>query len=598
MNGIKVVHIKQKNKIDEDWIYIGTSFLKYNSIKNDFSNQDIDISEDIHSYAAEKLTSFLKWNNNERLNHNDKIEWWMSHHNSRNNFVSKFYLQLCQILALVKYLKNNKVDKITIVCEDSFILKTVLKNLNEYKTYKTFYLHYVLSDISKLLLNALYIRSAEFYNLIKHLLYSKIYSKKLKLNLTGDIVLFHNCLDSSSFLEDPISHRFFSKLPEWLKSKGLKVVSLPWFYTNKINLKSAYKKLRQENYFIPDDWLHIHEYFFIFYKSIISSFYIKNKTSFENLYIKSLIFREQLLHLDSTSANFWKYNYAINRWAKNLNSLILISEFENNIFEHTLRYSIKRLPIKTKTIGYFHSLLSSEFLAHHTVANEWGSSIKPDKVICMGNLSYNFLIKQGAPKDNVIIGPALRQDINKYNQILFSKKNSNEILVLMSLSNDVNIEVFTSLLKINHLLENNYKVRIKPHPLMNFSIILNLLCIKDIPLNWVVDNGELIEILSKSTCCIAMSTASVYDAILCGTKVINLSSKFNIMDNYLDIFNNNFECTKSTNEFNLYNKIISFLNDKDDFYNNQFLKLREILLNGINPMDDINLNSFYKEITK
>jgi hypothetical protein len=95
-----------------------------------------------------------------------------------------------------------------------------------------------------------------------------------------------------------------------------------------------------------------------------------------------------------------------------------------------------------------------------------------------------------------------------------------------------------------------------------------------------------------------MSTASVYDAILCGTKVINLSSKFNIMDNYLDIFNNNFECTKSTNEFNLYNKIISFLDDKDDFYNNQFLKLRELLLNGINPMDDINLNSFYKEITQ
>jgi hypothetical protein len=94
-----------------------------------------------------------------------------------------------------------------------------------------------------------------------------------------------------------------------------------------------------------------------------------------------------------------------------------------------------------------------------------------------------------------------------------------------------------------------------------------------------------------------MSTASVYDAILCGTKVINLSSKFNIMDNYLDIFNNNFECTKSTNEFNLYNKIISFLNDNDDFYKNQFLKLRKLLLNGINPMDDINLNSFYKEIT-
>lgn len=593
---IKILHYKQCIENNDDWIYLGNSFLKFHSTQKKFSKKNINLSYDIHQYAKDNLKNFLIWNDNERMNYKDNLYWWMSHHNSRNNFVSKFYLQLCQVYAVINYINNSKIKSITIVCEDIFILKTINQNLKKFSTRTFFYLHHLLYDYSKLILTAFYVKAIELVEIIKHIYYSRLTKTHKNIYLNGNVVLIHNCLDIDSFKTNPISYRFFNKLPYWLQSRDLQVFSLPWFYTNNINLREAYLKIRKENYFIPDDWLRIHEYIYIFFKSIIPFLYIKNKNKFENIEIKYLIQKEQLLHLNSTSANFWKYNYAIKRWAKNIESLTLISEYENNIFEHTLRYSIKQLPIKTKTIGYFHSLLSNEFLAHHTLNNEWESKIKPDKIICMGVLSYDFLIKQGTPKQKLVIGPALRQDISIYDKIIKTQKNSDEILVLLSLSNDINIELLSAILKINTLLEKRFKIRLKPHPLMDFKSILKLLNLTRLPSNWFIDDGALISILSKSTFCIAMSTASVYDAILCGIKVLPISSKFNIMDNYLDIFNDLFISTIAIDADLLYEKILELNNDVDNKFKSQFNELRSLLINGINPINELYFNRFLTEI--
>lgn len=594
---IKIIHYKQKIKWDHEWIYIGTSFSIFNIIKSSLNTKNISLSNDLHKKAHKQVKKYLIWNNEERLAYNDEIGWWMTHHSGRNNFVSSFYTILCQILVLKDYVSKSNTREILIICEDSFIFNTIVKNFKNTANkliYNVNFKNYFV-DFSEWAFKGIYLRSAEFYHLIRHAFYARLTKSSPPKNIKGEIILILNCLDSKSFESTPISYRFFNILPIYLKDKNKSIIGIPWFYTNDIKLLQSYNNLRKEEYFIPDDYLRFYEYFVIFFKSISAIFYLRNKNNFEGINISNLINREMLLHFNSTSAVFWKYNFAIKRWAKNIEKLTLISEYENNLFEHTLRYSIKNLPIPTKTIGYFHSLLSKEFLAHHTVLSEWESKIKPDYIICMGELAFQQLIGQGAPLNKVLLGPALRHNLNLYQDLDKIDKNKNELLVLLSLSIDVCIEVLTLIILLTPKLGKNFKIRVKPHPLLDIGILLKKMNIDSIPNNWILDTGDLIKVLKNSYCCITMSTASVYDAVLCGTYVIPISSQLNIMDNYLDLFSDKFKCASAIPQEDLFHRIVEIYKDENKFIR-QFEILRNVLLNGINPIDEENLNQFIKVI--
>ena len=72
---------------------------------------------------------------------------------------------------------------------------------------------------------------------------------------SGDIILFHHLLDSvDAFKDGDITCKYFTILPNWLKKKGVKVFALPWLGKNRTSI-NFYKKLRNTQSFVPEDWL-------------------------------------------------------------------------------------------------------------------------------------------------------------------------------------------------------------------------------------------------------------------------------------------------------------------------------------------------------
>ena len=126
---------------------------------------------------------------------------------------------------------------------------------------------------------------------------------------------------------------------------------------------------------------------------------LDNKISYPNLNLKSLILQERLIQLGESSELFLRYLPSIYRWGKDIKKLIVYDHYENMIFEHPLRYAIKQMPIETFSIGYYHSLVSKEWMPYHSIPSEWQSLIKPDKIICNGKKAFNILLSQGVPKD-------------------------------------------------------------------------------------------------------------------------------------------------------------------------------------------------------
>ena len=109
----------------------------------------------------------------------------------------------------------------------------------------------------------------------------------------------------------------------------------------------------------------------------------------------------------------------------------------------------------------------------------------------------------------------------------------------MSLSTEASAETLMKVYSNNHLIvdELKLKVRVKVHPFLGTEYVLKKIKWNNLPHGWEWTKKDLNSELEDSYCCIAMETASVFEAILKGNIVTSLRSDFKLMDNYLDEHN-------------------------------------------------------------
>ena len=89
-----------------------------------------------------------------------------------------------------------------------------------------------------------------------------------------------------------------------------------------------------------------------------------------------------------------------------------------------------------------------------------------------------------------------------------------------------------------------------------------------------------------------MFTASVYDAILTKNIAISLMSDLNLMDNYLDFFIKKYPLAQSVPEKAIASKLKEIFTEKTKEYQDEFLKIRQELIAGVNITNEKNLEAF------
>ena len=326
---------------------------------------------------------------------------------SRSNLTSHFFQGISQLSSIKDYLNKEKLNNdITIVVENFHLLKFLEDNLKEeYLIKRPKYLFiYLIFEKFFLILKG-------FFNHIKlinffatHYFFSKISQVKLKKEemQEGEIFLFHDLINSSNFKNKPTQSRYFGEFPYWLEKNKKKVVSLPWFYKNIRNKKKLYKNLREKRAFIPEDWLTFNDYVNCIKHSIKSAFSINEKIKYNSLNISSLIRYEKLLTLStSKSAIFFRYIPALKKWANKITSIKFFDHYQNQNYEHTIRYGLKKLDLKTISCGYYHSLHSVKYLPYVSFRNEWLSKFKKDYIICSNDICEKKLVLQECRKQEL-----------------------------------------------------------------------------------------------------------------------------------------------------------------------------------------------------
>ena len=69
-------------------------------------------------------------------------------------------------------------------------------------------------------------------------------------------------------------------------------------------------------------------------------------------------------------------------------------------------------------------------------------------------------------------------------------------------------------------------------------------------------------------------------------------SDLNLMDNYLDLFQNKYSLAHTVPESELALKLKDIFIAKNQHYNEEFLKMREEIVAGINLINEKNLSAF------
>ena len=337
-----------------------------------------------------------------------------------------------------------------------------------------------------------------------------------------------------------------------------------------------YKKLRNLNSFIPEDWLTIKNY----YNSIMKAFIVRNKINERILYphlkIHKLIEYEKARALQSKAAIYLRYIPAINNWGRDLKKIIYFDHYQNQISEHPMRYQIKKLKIKSLSIGYYHSLHSKNYMSYHSLNDEWKSKTKPDIILTPNSQCNKTLIKQGIPNDRIkIVKDLQRKKLNIKNKIF--KRN---LLIILSISNETNCELLTKIYSINKFLINDLKIKIKlrPHPYVDLNQTLKNLKWKKLPANWKISERDLQKDLSESHCVITMNSAVATDVVYSNNILVVLKSDLREGENFLDTLESKFLVLKKVDEKNLKKKLNDIYFLKRDFYKKEFLKVKKFLL--------------------
>ena len=594
---IKIVFFKENISWDKKWIFIGDSFENLKSVERKIGGQRLTINNLLHACSRDELKNYLKWTEEQRVKFNDSFNWWMTDLAGRNNLTTNFFLYICIIKSLKKYLAQLQEKEILIVSDDTLLINSFIKNFPEYEIEKSplLFFYNKKSTISF------------FYDFARSILISLIdtilsfFCAKITAGKKNypedDVYLIHQYVETNSLKnKKEIKSRYFPYLKEYLKKEKKDIYTLTWsgiFWLGKLK---AFKMIRKEKCFLPEDWVNIIDYISCTRNFFKTASLYKNTLPYPGINTDDFLLHEERNYLKQISSNlrFWIYTPALKNWLKKCNSITCLDHYENMIFEHALIHAIKSLKIKSKIYGYHHTLSSFEFTPWHSLKSEWQSKYKPDFIISLGLISKKMLSEQGIPEDKIKEGPALRYQnvLKKKNQ---AEKEMKNILVPLSHIRDASYEVISKIQTLSSELKDfDYTFIIKPHPNLDISKILTSLKLQKLPKNILISYEDIDQLLNNCLFTIFMSTGGAYNAVINGNIVLNLRSDLNISDNYLDIFEKDFSFIKPHDLNSIKKVLVEFSEDKQKIgkYFNEFQRLRKYLISGMNEVNELKLSQF------
>ena len=196
-------------------------------------------------------------------------------------------------------------------------------------------------------------------------------------------------------------------------------------------------------------------------------------------------------------------------------------------WEKALIYARKQIKAETNVLAYCHSSISDMLLNYHSSPVEIRSNDRffprPDKVLCNGSRSFDFMTESGWDESETLIVEAVRYGyLSKDVSTVFAEK---ENVVLLGLS--ASVEESSSLLNFVYYSlkdKEDVTVWIKPHPFAPIDQVVQHAGLYGIDLPFVLKNDSISTLLSKARVAIVGQSTASLEALYFGCHVIVVNS--------------------------------------------------------------------------
>lgn len=590
------------------WFYFSPDYLNFHLLKENSPStaKYDDIGEILQEKALELKNSYIEviGHLSTRYSRKYPLAWWTSMVAERNEMSTHAFLTVCYFNIFSDIYENDSFqDRSLIVVESISLFLLIVRSLG--KKYK------VIALGRPYFLTWPFFRPkvAVIYRIIKFV--SWVFSGKLKQipipsssSDTNKIFIRTWVSDKTISALGELQDLYFPGLYEYLERKGYEIVIIPNFYNLTLSSKEIQKRINKCKYqfFIPENYLTWMDYFnvlsILIYQACISRF---NNVEHRGKDISKILTEIQ------RAGMFFSYTFIAQASAlKNLSKIgfkikSFIYTFENMFPEKPLSYAVKEYFPGVKSIGFQHSVLYPLQTCLYPASQEWKDMPLPDRIVCSGKFFLDIYLKHGAPRERLVLGPALR-----FNNIISRCENGhsgsilkvferNKILIVLPLAEPDALELAIKSSEAIKLLADIGKLTIglKPHPMMpaeKLNIIESFF--NDIQCDMEIIEEPMDEVLPQYSLLVTMASGVIFDGMIEGLPVIRVGRSHSLNFDPADFIENNpYDFKAQTIE--QLNKLICKLlvmNDEERLgvlnYGRQFVK------ESFTPVNENTLKSF------
>jgi hypothetical protein len=383
----------------------------------------------------------------------NSIEWWGTNIASRNSASIPLQLNITYLFCakgILEEINKNKYPCRLIFIAESQALLGIINNLGKENDFEVKQPGKIIVNIlSRFRLFNLYI-----IRLLAFLLHS-CYNRVLAYSILNPLIVndykertlvIRSLITEASFSNNGIyKDRNFGELPEWLKSKGFKVIMLPMFVNFNKPLRDIYLMAKKQNVPLLID----HHYLrFIDYVKVIYLGYRQIKIPFKNITLKSLdisgLFREIQLQQgfgESVLSNNLCYSFLERLKSVGFQIDRFYYAFENNLPEKLFILGCREFFPNSEVIAFQHTvwfenqlgmIISDSEVKYHPIA---------DQIICSGHKYLNILKNAGFPEERLVEGSNLRfPSLHKGSSIVKENIKRPNVLLPLTFDNDLAYE--------------------------------------------------------------------------------------------------------------------------------------------------------------
>jgi len=465
----------------------------------------------------------------------DSLEWWGGQIASKSTTTTPVFLNIIYLFCVKKILAGSNANYVFIV--NSLALSICIESVAAGAGFRVFRYKNKLFEYTKTLKRWLfntahillflwnaYRRRRAAFRILQPIPFGKNHTVKRVVQRSW---VTEGTFDEAGRFKD----RNFGSLPDWLRSKNYEVLTLPMFFNIRgpIDKMYVFMKKNKNNFLIPELYLVYSDYWkiakdaFRLLRKIVKNAEI-DKTDVTP--ILNEVLKERSIDTYPFELNLC---YPLLRRLKETGVEIdsFYYAFENNSTEKQFVMGCRKYFPDSKVIGFQHTVILPNYLAHNISPDEKNIHPLPDKIICSGQIYMKLYKEAGFPSKILLSGPNLRYEgihIGKTgNREGYDSGSQRKMLLLpLTFSHDLAFDLF---IKVKEVLKNtkNYKVYIRSHPLLSKETIIKFL--RKIMMNdfEFADEGTMQDWLIKSHAVISTGgSVTILESAVAGVPVIRV----------------------------------------------------------------------------